>query len=65
MRRDIVRRMTTKTKSPPAPEDRQVTLRMPIELWRALAVLAEQAERKPSAEIRLALKTWVKDNNPT
>jgi predicted transcriptional regulator len=39
---------------------RQVTLRMPLDLWDALERLAEEAERTPSAEIRLALKNWTK-----
>lgn len=32
---------------------------MPADLWDALDELARESERKPSAEIRLALKRWV------
>lgn len=39
--------------------ERHVSIRMPADLWDALDELARESERKPSAEIRLALKRWV------
>ena len=41
------------------PKDREVSLRMPADLYDELQKLGDDAERNLSAEIRLALKDWV------